>query len=38
LVETERFWNEVALLEPDAEYLAEFAAWDRQDFGAGIQR
>jgi hypothetical protein len=28
LLEQERFWERVAAVQPDAEYLAELAEWD----------
>jgi hypothetical protein len=35
LLEQELFWNKVAAVRPDAEYLAEFADWDAAPLQAG---
>ena len=32
LIEKERFWNKVAEIQPDREYLGEFAVWDADDY------
>jgi len=32
LIEKERFWNQVAEIQPDKEYLEEFAVWDKDDY------
>jgi hypothetical protein len=35
LLEQELFWNKVAAVQPDPEYLAEFAEWDTAPLQAG---
>jgi len=32
LIEKERFWNQVAEIQPDKEYLEEFAVWDADNY------
>ena len=29
-IEQEQFWNQVASLQPDDEYITEFLAWDER--------